>query len=286
MNEGLYKNARNKAGLTEAEFLAQYKPGNYERPSVTVDMLLFTVEKKLNHLKVLLIKRGNHPYINCWALPGGFVGMNESTYEAAGRELYEETGLRDIFLEQLYTYSRPERDPRMRVISVAYMALIPITEAVAGDDARDAAWFDIRVSGTQMELRNEERGVEICYSLTKKNFLNGRIEYDNYVPELLTEEQLAFDHELILLDAVLRLRNKVEYTDIAFNLVGEEFTLPDLQRLYEVLLGHALYKKNFRDKIKDRVTETGGEGESLTGGRKSALYRYVNRISQEDWRKV
>lgn len=136
---------KNKNGLTEKEFLAQYNPGHYERPSVTVDMLLFGMSKDLKGLKLLLIKRNNHPYIDCYALPGGFVDIKESAYTAACRELEEETGLKDIYMEQLYTMSQPDRDPRMRVIDIAYMTLIPIDgmKPQAGDDASEALWFDI-----------------------------------------------------------------------------------------------------------------------------------------------
>lgn len=265
---------RNKDGLTEKEFLEQYRPEEYERPSVAVDILLFTVDPGLNHLKILLIKRGNHPFMNCWALPGGFVGINESAFTAANRELKEETGLEGIYLEQLYTYSQPNRDPRMRVIDIAYIALIPMTEAVAGDDAADAAWFNVRMDGSKLVLENEEKNVRIEYILKNKTFEIGMICYDNLVPELNSRQRLAFDHDLIILDGIVRLRNKAEYTDVLFNLVGEKFTLPDLQRVYEIVLGHHLYKKNFRDKIKDKVVETGEEGKSIRGNKMSALYRY------------
>lgn len=268
---------RNKDGLTEKEFLEQYKPGDYERPSVTVDILLFTIDPGLNTLKILLIKRGNHPYINCWALPGGFVDMNESAFTAASRELKEETGLEGIYLEQLYTYSQPDRDPRMRVIDIAYLALIPATEAVAGDDAEDAAWFNVIMDNNKLVLTNEEKDITIEYQLMNKTFEIGLITYDNYVPELHSKDKLAFDHNLIILDGVMRIRNKAEYSDVVFNLMGEKFTLPDLQRVYEIVLGHPLYKKNFRDKIKDKVDETGEEGKSIIGNKTSALYAYKKK---------
>ncbi len=265
---------KDKKGLTEKEFLDQYRPGDYERPSVAVDILLFTVDPELNNLKLLLIKRGNHPYMNCWALPGGFVGMDESAYIAANRELKEETGLEDIYLEQLYTYTQPKRDPRMRVISIAYIALIPMTEVVAGDDADDAAWFNISMDDNSLLLTNEEKDVTIKYLLKNKTFESGMITYENAVPELYSEEKLAFDHNLIILDGITRIRNKAEYKDVVFNLMGETFTLPDLQIVYEIILGRTLYKKNFRDKIKDKVVKTGDKGKSIKGNKMSNLYTY------------
>lgn len=273
---------RNKDGLTEKEFLAAYKPGKYERPSVTSDVLLFTIDPKLTSLKLLLIKRGNHPYMNCWALPGGFVGMNESAFTAANRELKEETGLEEIYLEQLYTYSQPERDPRMRVIDIAYIALIPISEVTAGDDAADAAWFDVLMDDSQLLLTNSERGITIRYSLKNRSFTSGRIVYDNLVPTLETTDKLAFDHNLIILDGIMRIRNKAEYTDIAFNLMNDEFTLPDLQCVYELILGHPLYKKNFNDKIAVKIEETGTRIKSIKGKRLSTGYKYKAVIRAVD----
>lgn len=270
------KELRNKAGLTEKEFLEQYRPGDYERPSVTVDVLLFTVDPRLNNLKLLLIKRGDHPCMNCWALPGGFVEMDESAFIAANRELKEETGLEGIYLEQLYTYSQPNRDPRMRVIDIAYIALIPMREAVAGDDAADAAWFNVSMDDNRLILISEEKDVKIEYLLKNKTFESGMITYESAVPELYSKEKLAFDHNLIILDGIKRIRNKADYTDVVFNLMGEQFTLPDLQIVYEIVLGRKLYKKNFRDKIKDKVVEVGAEGKSIKGNRMSALYTYKN----------
>ncbi len=265
---------RNKDGLTEIEFLQQYRPGAYERPSVTVDILLFTVDSKLNNLKLLLIKRGDHPYMNCWALPGGFVGMEESAFIAANRELKEETGLEGIYLEQVYTYSQPNRDPRMRVINIAYIALIPMTEAVAGDDATEAEWFNVTMDDNKLLLINEEKAVTIEYLLKNKTFESGMITYENAVPELCSKEKLAFDHNLIILDGISRIRNKADYTDVVFNLMGENFTLPDLQIVYEIILGQNLYKKNFRDKIKDKVIKTGDKGKSIRGNKMSSLYTF------------
>lgn len=269
---------RNDAGLTEAEFLAGYRPSDYERPSVTVDMLILAMDKSFNGLKTLLIQRKNHPYIDSYALPGGFVEIDESAYSAASRELEEETGLRNIYLEQLYTMSQPDRDPRMRVIDIAYMALVPETKVEgkvkAGDDAKEALWFDIRFTDRNLILRNEDRNIEIRYNLKKKSFKNGVIKVENYVPDLVSDDALAFDHSEIILEGLTRLKNKIEYSDVAFNLVPKEFTLPDLQRVYEVILGKKLYKTNFREKIIDKVRLLDKKGISITGNKSSALYKY------------
>lgn len=265
---------RNKDGLTEAEFLAQYNPGKYEKPSVTVDMMILGMDKNLDGLKMLLIQRKNHPFIDGWALPGGFVDIKESAHTAACRELEEETGLTGVYLEQLYTMSQPDRDPRMRVIDIAYIALMPVAEVKAGDDAKAALWFDIRFTENELTITNEEKGIHIAYELTKKVFKNGVIEIESLIPTLKTEDALAFDHAEILLEGLMRLKNKVLYSDVAFNLVPEEFTLPDLQRVYEILLGKPLYKANFRKNIAEKVEELDKKGYSITGNKKSVLYRY------------
>lgn len=264
----------NADGLTEQQFLEQYRPGDYERPSVTVDMLVLGMSRSLDSLKLLLIQRGNHPYIGCWALPGGFVNMDESAYVAVCRELKEETGLENVYLEQIYTFSQPDRDPRMRVIDIAYMALMPVADVKAGDDARDAVWFDVRFTDDRLLIENAERGIQIIYSLEKKLFRNGVVRYENFVPVLESEDALAFDHAEIILEGLMRLRNKVEYTDIAFNLVQEEFALSDLQRVYEIILGKEIYKANFRAKIADKVQPLNKKGRSVIGNKSSVLYKY------------
>ena len=268
---------KNKDGLTQKEFLAQYNPGHYERPSVTVDMLLFGMSSDLKGLKLLLIKRNNHPYIGCYALPGGFVGIKESAYTAACRELEEETGLKDIYMEQLYTMSQPDRDPRMRVIDIAYMTLIPVDtmKLQAGDDASEALWFDITFDNKLLTFSNSEKNINIAYSLKEKIFNNGRLKVKNYIPELISEEALAFDHAQIVLEGLMRLRNKTEYSDIVFNLMPQEFTLPDLQRVYEIILGRKLYKTNFKRNVDNKIKSLNRKGVSITGNKASELYEYV-----------
>jgi 8-oxo-dGTP diphosphatase len=181
----------------------------YPRPALTVDCVVFGLDRQ-HTLKVMLIQRNLPPFQGNWALPGGFVRMDESLEAAALRELCEETGIEQLFLEQLYTFGAVDRDPRERVVTVAYYALINLEEHAvkAASDASDAAWFAI----------------------------------DALPP-------LAFDHEQILKIALNRLKAKVRYEPIGFELLPKKFTLFQLQRLYETVLGQELDKRNFRKKI-------------------------------------
>ena len=196
-----------------------------------------------------MIERGGHPYLGKWALPGGFVEMNESLEEAAARELKEETGLSDIYMEQLFTFGDVDRDPRMRVISVAYMALVSKDKLhpVAGDDAANVKWLTIKT-------QEDDSLILLAKGVT------------------LTEESIAFDHEKVIKTALQRLRNKVEYTDIAFELAGEKFTLTQLQSIYEAILGRKLHKSNFRRGIVDRLEKT-EEKETKSSNRPACMYR-------------
>lgn len=208
---------KNEEGLTEKEFLAQYRPGDYERPSVTVDMLIFAVdpENAEEEALLLLIRRKNHPYIGQWAIPGGFVDLNESLKEAAARELYEETGLRDICLEQIYTWGDAKRDPRMRVISVSYMAVVPKNQLMpkAGDDALETMWFQVKKKKLSdlengatyaLTIENEEEQIFMSYRITEIYERKGLMWKKEIETELLpaidvlNQEKLAFDHAEIL----------------------------------------------------------------------------------------
>lgn len=200
---------------------------------VAVDLVIFTLLQKALH--VLLVKRRSPPFAGMWALPGGFVQPEESLEEAARRELYEECGVEEVYLEQLYTFGDPGRDPRGRVITVAYFALVPAERQAlrAADDALDAAWFPA------------------------------------YSPP-----PLAFDHAKILDYAITRLRYKLEYTALAFELLPQEFTLTELQEAYEHILSEKLDKRNFRRKVlnADILEETGRFREG--SGRPARLYRF------------
>ena len=209
----------------------------YPHPAVTTDIVIFTIRQ--DELKVLLIKRALPPYQGEWALPGGFINLDESLEEGARRELEEETGVSGVFLEQLYTFGQPDRDPRERVITVAYYALIPSDkiEIRAATDAEGVSWFGMQE-----------------------------------VPEL------AFDHQKILDAAHERLVAKLDYSTIAFQFMPKVFTLTELQQVYELILRNPVDKRNFRKRILglNQITETGKERK--TGAHRPAkLYRVIDR---------
>lgn len=288
---------RNKQGLTEEEFLKSYNPDKYKKPSVTVDMLLFTVadEEEQNYrklpgkvLKALMVKRGNHPYIGQWALPGGFVSVDESLDMAAKRELKEETNIDNVYMEQLYSWGDVDRDPRMRVIDCSYMSLLDASRLniKAGDDADDARWFTVKSSILEQKKTPNERGYRLqeifrldltggnenLYAIIEEvKTVEGRItRIDRQVME---SHGIAFDHGKIIQYGIERLRNKIQYTDIAFNLMPEYFSLTQLQQVYEVILDEELLKSGFRRKISRMVIETNQQTRDA-GHRPSKLYRF------------
>jgi 8-oxo-dGTP diphosphatase len=208
---------------------------NYPRPALTVDCIVFGLDAELE-LKIMLIKRDISPFQGEWAIPGGFVRMDETLEQAALRELQEETGIHDVFLEQLYTFGDLERDPRDRTITVSYYALINLVEQEiqAATDASEANWFRI-----------------------------------SEIPKL------AFDHDRILQTAIARLRGKIRYEPIGFELLPQKFTLTQLQKLYETVLDRQLDKRNFRKKIlsMDLLIDT-NELEQGVSHRAAKLYRF------------
>lgn len=273
----------NKQGLTEEEFLAQYNPDLYPKPSVTDDMLLFTAvdveEKNVNvrelpkkELKVLLVKRGEHPDIGKWAIPGGFVNITEDLDSTAERQLREKTGVNNIYMEQLYTWGDVKRDPRMRIISISYMALVNSqkVKVQAGSDVVDARWFNVKTMVERVERINTYEGFDLIKDI-KLTLKNGDIKLTATVRvtkkrigkavkvtrEIIDNDGVAFDHVKMIEYGIDRLRNKLWYTDIAFNLMSEEFTLTQLQRVYETILGEELLLQNFRPKVEHMVVKTG-----------------------------
>jgi 8-oxo-dGTP diphosphatase len=208
----------------------------YPRPAVTVDCVVFGLDLEAEDLKVLLIQRKAEPFAGQWAFPGGFVEMDETLEASAKRELKEETGISELYLEQLYTFGDPGRDPRGRTVSVAYYALVKMSDHVpkAADDAKAVAWHPAA-----------------------------------------KPPKLAFDHAKILKVAVDRLRAKVRYQPIGFELLPAKFTLGQLQRLYEIVLERPLDKRNFRKKVLglDVLNEL-GESQTGVAHRAGRLYRF------------
>lgn len=206
----------------------------YARPALTVDCVVFGLDEE--DLKVLLIQRDLEPFVGRWALPGGFVHVGESVEQAAKRELVEETGVKRVYLEQLYTFGEPGRDPREHVVTVSYYALVRLSDhrLQAATDARNADWFAMKD-----------------------------------VP------RLAFDHRKILTLAHQRLKGKVRYQPIGFELLPNKFPLRSLQQLYEVILERELDKRNFRKKILSMdVLEELDEIETDVSHRAARLYRF------------
>lgn len=202
---------------------------------VTVDVVIFTI---VDHaLSVLLVRRAHEPAEGAWAIPGGFVRTDESLDEAARRELQEETGVADVYLEQLYTFGEPERDPRGRIVTVAYYALIATDRAglAPGTDAVAARWW----------------------------------------PVAALPAPLAFDHAHILEYAIQRLRAKIGYTNVGLQLLPAAFTLTELQSVYEAILGRTLDKRNFRKRIEQQdVVEPLEEWRRAGASRPARLYRF------------
>lgn len=262
----------------------------------TTDVVVFSIgtEKEINYRKlgnkkmqVLLIKRGIEPYLDSWALPGGFVQGDESIEKTAKRELFEETRLKSNYLEQLYTFGDSERDPRTRVVSCAYMALVNNTdvEIQGGDDAKDASWFDVTWKLISEDKSSSDDSCSIVrkYDLCMKNEeneLSSVVEHKHIQDkegaidtfDIISSSGIAFDHAKIIAVAIKRLQGKLEYTGIAFNLMPTLFTLTELQQVYEVILDKPLLKAAFRRKIAPLVCET-NEYAEMAGHRPSKLYK-------------
>lgn len=237
--------------MTESEFLENYDPQDFPRPSVTVDLVLMTV--RAGKLAVLLQRRSDYPFKDQWALPGGFVGIDEGLDEAAERVLLSKVGLpASGWLEQLYTFGAPVRDPRMRIITVAYFALLPL-----------------EVLGGALELRSDLELVSLDVPWSGE--MGGRVKAQSVAGTVLS---LAFDHADILGTAVKRLRGKLDYSTIAFALLPDLFTLRDLQDVHEAILGSTLNKPAFRRRMLDKDWIEGtGEREQGTSYRPAELYR-------------
>lgn len=269
---------------SEEEFLKDYNPDEFEKLSMTTDILIFSVssEEVDNYRKtdkkkmsILLVKRDNYPFKDKWCLPGGFIGIDEDLDEAPKRILKKETNVDNIYLEQLYTFGSVKRDPRMRVISTSYIALID-KNRLTNNLSKDACWFDI----TFYEEKDNIVDITLDNGTTVISFKIEKIlreqTTDRYTFKILKNDSLAFDHPLVILSGIERLKNKIEYTDIVFNMMPEYFSLGELQQVYEVILGKKLLDPAFRRIIANKVEKT---NKMKTGGghRPSYLFKYKSR---------
>lgn len=246
----------------------------------TTDLLIFGIDSRESenlrslpkkYFSILLVKRNKEPFIDKWCLPGGYVMNDETSKKASCRVLEKETGLKNVYMQQVGVFDKVNRDPRGRTISTAYMALIDRTLLNQELDSK-AAWFDIEV------LENEDSiKVELMNGEDKINYEVKKITIDKkteeYEYEIKEKSDLAFDHDVIIIKGIMDLRHKVDTTDIVFNLMPEEFTIGQLKQVYELLLGRSLVNSAFRRVIAPKIRET--DKMVRTGGhRPSVLCRY------------
>ena len=265
---------------SEEEFLKDYDESKYEKMSVTSDIALFSVSdensnnyRKLNkkYYSVLLVKRNSYPFKEKWCLPGGFIKINETSEEAARRILETETNLHNVFLEQLYTFDKIDRDPRTRVISISYVGLVDknrLNDLVYPN----ASWFNITSLEDEnnifVTLDNNQEQIKFVIKKVLKESTT-----DRYYFEIEKNDKIAFDHARVITAGMARLKQKINYTDIVFNMMPEYFTLGELQQVYEVIQGKKLLDPAFRRIIKDKVIKT-DKIKTGEGHRPSALFKY------------
>ena len=270
---------------TEEEFLKDYDPKAFDQLSMTADIILISVsdQEQTNYRKtskkmmsILLVKRDDFPYKGKWCLPGGFLNPKTETLEECAKNvLKRETNLSNIYLEQLYTYDAIDRDPRTRVVSTSYIALVDknrLTDMINPN----ACWFDVVL----LEEKNNivditlDNGVDTIHLSIKKELREKTTDRYRFVA--LKNDDLAFDHALVILAGIERLRNKLNYTDIVFNMMPEYFTLGELQQVYEVILNKKLLDPAFRRIIANKVVKT-NKMKTGEGHRPSALFKYKRK---------
>lgn len=270
---------------TEEEFLKDYDPKAFDQLSMTADILLISVsdQEQTNYRKtskkmmsILLVKRDDFPYKGKWCLPGGFLNpKTETLAECAKNVLKRETNLSNIYLEQLYTYDAIDRDPRTRVVSTSYIALVDknkLTDMIN----KNACWFDVVL----LEEKNNivditlDNGTETIHLAIKKELREKTTDRYRFVEA--KNEDIAFDHALVILAGIERLRNKLNYTDIVFNMMPEYFTLGELQQVYEVILNKKLLDPAFRRIIASKVEKT-KKMKTGEGHRPSVLFKYKGK---------
>lgn len=275
----------NKIYQTEEEFLKDYNVKDFDQLSMTADVILISVsdQEQENYRKtskkmmsILLVQRDDFPYKDKWSLPGGFLNPNTETLEqCAKRVLKNETNLSNIYLEQLYTYDDVGRDPRTRVISTSHIALIDKNKLMETINPR-ASWFDITLLEEKdniIDIVLDNGTITLSFSIKKT--LREKTT-DRYKFSIVKNNGLAFDHALIILAGIERLKNKLDYTDIVFNMMPEYFTLGELQQVYEVILNKKLLDPAFRRIIANKVVKT-KKMKVGAGHRPSALFKYKGK---------
>lgn len=253
------------------EFIQWYQEQDhpeYEKPSVTVDIVLLCYNKVHDEMKILLIQRKSHPYRYSWALPGGFVGPDESTAESVIRETTEETGV-DISrqnIEQLHTFSTPGRDPRGWVITVSYLAFIGEEALIAGDDAKEVGWFAMNRQEDKLHLTKDD--VEIVLDLNTGDSLG--------------KNTLAFDHDRIILKAFNRIMNKMDHEPQVLLVLGDSFTITEARKVFAKFLGvdyKSIDHSNFKKSMLGYFDEIGERPVGI--GRPSKIYRLRSELTND-----
>lgn len=264
----------------EKTFLENYNANDYDRLSIAADIVVFSMMSSKDiqpkrspepKLKVLLIKRGEHPYKHCWALPGGFLRKNETVEECALREISEETNVAPKALLPIGVFSEPDRDIRTRVVSNAFVSVVDADEynTFGGDDAIDAKWFDVSFktfNGNEAAISLSLNEIHIECILEEKTDFLGNVTYI-----IKDDGGLAFDHAKILATAFRVMRNQKNEHELIFRFLPERFTLSSLQKAYEIINNIFDQPANFRRKIMNYVTET-DEYEECVGHRPAKLY--------------
>lgn len=266
---------------SEKDFLSQYNINDYERPSLTADIVAFMIRSEEtgnykrnseNKLSILLVSRGGHPFKDHWALPGGFLQPNETVEQCALREVVEETNVTPASLMPVGVFSEPGRDPRGWIISNAFASVISeeSVKQVGGDDASDAQWFDVHFE----QAKDGSYHLDLCYDGVELNAVLAEEEtkFGKTSFQIIDSGNLAFDHARIIATALTSLREDAKNFETIFDFLPEKFTLTELQKVQETIMNISILPANFRRKISDYVIET-DESTQGAGHRPAKLYR-------------
>lgn len=245
------------------------------------DILIYSIDsrKSLNtrelpkkYFSILLVKRDKEPFKDKWCLPGGYVHEDETSFEAAKRVLQKETNITNTYIEELKVFDNPKRDPRERIISTSYMALLD-KNLITNELSSNTKWFDIEIDETDTEMHINLENEEVISISIRKKLINKKAKQYNYE---IINSNMSFDHGLMIAEGIIKLRNQAETTDIIFNLMPEKFTIGELKQVYEIILGKKLINSAFRRVIAKKVTEV-DEVVQTGGHRPSQKYIYKDK---------